>query len=49
MRTWEAMREQIHGQLERQTGEGVDQWNKRIVSEEGEARNDEPSLRQWLS
>ena len=45
MRTWQAMRDQITGQLERQTGEGVEAWNRRIKAA-GPA--DEPALRAWL-
>lgn len=45
MRTWQAMRDQITGQLERQTGEGVEAWNRRINAA-GPA--DEPALRTWL-
>ena len=45
MRTWQAMRDQITGQLERQTGEGVEAWNRRIKAA-GPA--DEPALRTWL-
>ena len=45
MRTWEAMRNQIVGQLERQTGEGVEAWNGRIKAA---APADEPALRAWL-
>lgn len=30
MRTWQAMRGQIHRRLERQTGEGVEAWNRKI-------------------
>jgi hypothetical protein len=45
MRTWQAMRDQITGQLERQTGEGVEAWNRRIKAAEPV---DEPALRTWL-
>ena len=45
MRTWQAMRDQITGQLERQTGEGVEAWNGKIKVA-GPA--DEPALRAWL-
>jgi hypothetical protein len=45
MRTWQAMRDQITGQLERQTGEGVEAWNRRIKKA---APADEPALRAWL-
>ncbi len=45
MRTWQAMRDQITGQLERQTGEGVEAWNRRI---EAAGPVDEPALRAWL-
>ncbi|HET9168854.1 MAG TPA: DUF5655 domain-containing protein [Actinospica sp.] len=45
MRTWEAMRNQIAGQLEGQTGEGVEAWNGRIGAA---APADEPALRAWL-
>lgn len=45
MRTWQAMRDQITGQLERQTGEGVEAWNRKI---EAAAPADEPALRAWL-
>jgi len=45
MRTWQGMRDQIHRQLERQTGEGVEAWNRKIKA----ARPaDEPALRAWL-
>lgn len=30
MQTWQKMREQIHAQLERQTGQGVAECNARI-------------------
>jgi hypothetical protein len=46
MRTWQAMRDQIYRQLERQTGEGVEAWNRKIKAE---APADEPALRTWLS
>ena len=49
MRTWDTMREQIHAQLERQTGDGVDAWNKRIAAEAGAAAHDEAGLRAWLT
>lgn len=45
MRTWQAMRDQITGQLERQTGEGVEAWNRRIKAA---GPVDEPALRAWL-
>ncbi len=45
MRAWQAMRDQITGQLERQTGEGVEAWNRRI---EAAGPVDEPALRAWL-
>ena len=45
MRTWQAMRDQITGQLERQTGEGVEAWNRRIKAV---GPVDEPALRAWL-
>jgi hypothetical protein len=45
MRTWQAMRDQITGQLERQTGEGVEAWNRKIKAAEPV---DEPALRTWL-
>ena len=45
IRTWETMREQIRRQLERQTGEGVDAWNRKIAAA---APADEPALRAWL-
>jgi hypothetical protein len=45
MSTWEAMRERIHAQLERQTGAGVAQWNERIAAA---GLADEPALRRWL-
>ena len=45
MRTWQAMREQIQDQLRRRTGEGVEEWNRRIA---GRAPADEPALRAWL-
>lgn len=45
MRTWDTMRTQIQAQLERQTGAGVEEWNRRIAA----ARPaDEPALRAWL-
>ncbi|HWG23436.1 DUF5655 domain-containing protein [Actinospica sp.] len=46
MRTWQAMRDQIHRQLERQTGEGVEAWSGKIKSA---APADEPALRGWLA
>lgn len=45
MRTWQAMRDQIHAQLERQTGEGVEAWNRKIKAA---APADERALRAWL-
>src|SRR5580704_13531710 len=45
MRTWQAMREQILRQLERQTGEQVEAWNAKIA---GVAPKDEVALRVWL-
>jgi len=45
MRTWQAMRDQITRQLERQTGGGVEDWNRKI---EAAAPADEPALRTWL-
>jgi hypothetical protein len=50
IRTWESMRVQIHGQLERQSGGTVADWNQRIATEAGaDARADEPALRRWLT
>lgn len=46
MQTWEAMRQRIHAQLERQTGDGVDEWNKKIAAA---APAEEPALREWLN
>jgi hypothetical protein len=46
MRTWQTMHDQIRRQLERQTGEGVDAWNRRIKAA---APADEPALRAWLA
>jgi Domain of unknown function (DUF5655) len=46
MRTWQAMRDQIHRQLERQTGEGVEAWSGKIKTA---APVDEPALRAWLA
>jgi hypothetical protein len=46
MRTWEAMRERIHAQLQRQTGEDVDSWNREIAAA---APADEDALRAWLT
>jgi hypothetical protein len=46
MRTWQAMRDQIHRQLERQTGEGVEAWSRKIKTV---APADEPALRAWLA
>jgi hypothetical protein len=40
------MRERIHAQLHRQTGEGVDGWNRRIAAA---APPDEDALRAWLT
>jgi len=45
MRTWEAMRTQIHGQLERQTGQDTAAWRTLITKA---APADEPALRAWL-
>ena len=45
MRTWQEMRDRIHRQLERQTGEGVEAWNRKIKAA---APADEPALRAWL-
>ncbi|HTJ66989.1 MAG TPA: DUF5655 domain-containing protein [Actinospica sp.] len=45
MRTWQAMHDRIHRQLERQTGEGVAAWNAKIRAA---APADEPALRAWL-
>lgn len=45
MRTWQAMRDQITSQLERQTGEGVEDWNRKIKAA---SPADEPALRAWL-
>ena len=45
MQTWQKMRQQIQGQLERGTGEGVDAWNRKIAQV---APADEPALREWL-
>lgn len=45
MRTWQSMHDQIHRQLERQTGEGVEAWNQKIKAA---APPDEPALRIWL-
>ena len=45
MRTWQAMRDQITRQLERQTGEGVEAWNRKIKAA---SPADEPALRVWL-
>jgi hypothetical protein len=47
MQTWQKMREQIHAQLERQTGQGVGEWNARIKSL-NPAPADEQALRDWL-
>jgi hypothetical protein len=49
MRSWDTMREQIHPQLERQTGQGVDAWRTRIGGQAGPASRDEAGLRAWLS
>lgn len=46
MRTWEGMRERIHAQLQRQTGEGVESWNREIAAA---APPDEGALRAWLT
>jgi Domain of unknown function (DUF5655) len=45
MRTWQVMREQILRQLERQTGQHVEDWNARIAEV---APKDEVTLRVWL-
>ena len=45
MRTWQAMRDRITRQLERQTGDGVEAWNQKIKAA---APADEPALRAWL-
>ena len=45
MQTWQKMRDQIQRQLERQTGEGVEPWNRKIKAV---APADEPALRGWL-
>lgn len=46
MRTWEAMRERIHAQLQRETGQGVDAWNRDIAAA---APGTEEALRAWLT
>ena len=48
MRTWQAMHDRIHRQLERQTGEGVEAWNQKIKAA-SPAPADEPALRAWLA
>jgi len=45
MQTWQKMRDQIQSQLERQTGDGVEPWNRKIKAA---APADEPALRGWL-
>lgn len=45
MRTWEAMRTQIHGQLARQTGQDAAAWCELIKAA---APAGEPALRAWL-
>lgn len=45
MRTWQAMRDRIQRQLERQTGADLAAWNARIA-QQGPA--DKPALRHWL-
>ena len=45
MQTWQKMRDQIQRQLERQTGEGVEPWNRKIKAA---APADESALRDWL-
>lgn len=47
VRTWEEMRSSIAQRLIRQTGHDVAWWNARI-EDQGD-RNDEASLRSWLS
>ena len=44
-RSWQEMYDRIRAQLERETGQTVEQWNVRI-REHGPA--DEPELRTWL-
>lgn len=47
MHTWQGMRDQITRQLERQTGEGVEAWNRKIGAA-SPAPADESALRAWL-
>jgi len=42
---WQAMHDRIRRQLERQTGEDVQAWNRKIKAA---APADEPALRAWL-
>ena len=43
---WQAMHDRIRRQLERQTGEDVEAWNRKIKAA---APADEPALRGWLA
>jgi hypothetical protein len=43
--SWDPMRRRIQAQLERQTGEGVEEWSRRIAEA---APADESALRDWL-
>jgi hypothetical protein len=45
-RDWSQMREMITGLLERRTGAGIDEWNRRVAQANPA---DERSLRQWLT
>jgi hypothetical protein len=45
MRTWQVMHDRIRSQLERQTGQDVAAWNRKIKAA---APADEPALRAWL-
>jgi hypothetical protein len=46
-RSWQEMSAQVQAQLERQTGETVDQWNAKIKAEA--QPKDEQRLRAWLA